>query len=101
MRSDFEKFKELICNRDFYKAHEVLEEVWYPHRKERSAKILALKGFINASVAFELHKRGKKEKALQVWKTYIKYKPHIAESKEEIFLELERFLDAYGDKLLS
>lgn len=57
----------------FYDAHESLEKIWFPRRFENSDEIRLLKGFINASVSFELAKKGKAEASAKVWKTYIKY----------------------------
>lgn len=80
----------------FYDAHEVLEDAWYPKRFEKSAEVLLLKGFINASVSFELMKQGKIEPSKQVWKTYLKYRQLLfkTSSKEiqayyQIFLHIE------------
>ena len=58
----------------FYDAHEDIEEVWFPRRFEDSNEVKLLKGFINASVSFELHKRGRSEASKRVWKNYLKYR---------------------------
>lgn len=80
----------------FYDAHEVLEELWYPKRLEKSPDILLLKGFINASVSFELLKQGKVRPSIAVWKTYLKYRQllfKISSTKirfyYKIFLQIE------------
>jgi len=88
----------MIEEEKFYEAHEVLETLWFPKRKIKDRKTLILKGFINASVALELNKRGKREGALKVWKNYIKYKIFI---KEEIFKKVEKVLDECYEKYLS
>ncbi len=80
----------MIEKEQFYKAHEVLEEIWFPRRKTKDDETLILKGFINASVALELNKRGKREKALKVWKTYEKYKILI---ETEPFAKVAKILD--------
>lgn len=69
----------------FYDAHESLEVIWFPRRFEDSNEIKLLKGFINASVCFELVKKGRKEPAKKVWKNYLKYKPllHKVESEHQ------------------
>ena len=41
---------------------------------EDNDEIRLLKGFINASVSFELLKRGRPEASQRVWKNYLKYK---------------------------
>ncbi len=71
------KFKDLIDKQKFYEAHEVLEELWFPKRKSKDPDTLLLKAFINASVSFELKKRGKTMQAKKVWKNYEKYIEHI------------------------
>lgn len=67
----------LLCLREerFYDAHEVLEAFWFPRRFEKTDDVLLLKGFINASVSFELIKRGRPEPSMRAWKTYMKYLP--------------------------
>lgn len=59
----------------FYDAHEALEEIWFPRRFEDSDEVKLLKGFINASVSFELYKQDKIPQSKKVWKNYIKYRP--------------------------
>lgn len=61
----------------FYEAHEDLEALWYARRFEDSDEVKLLKGLINASVSFELRKKGKLEPSERVWKNYLKYKELI------------------------
>ena len=68
-----ESFRACLQSERFYEAHEVLEALWFPRRFERNAEVLLLKGFINAAVSFELHKRHRFERSDQVWRTYQKY----------------------------
>jgi len=67
----------LLCinQRRYYDAHEALEEIWFPRRFEEDNEVKLLKGFINAAVSFELHKRGRKLQSQKVWKNYLKYRP--------------------------
>ena len=67
----------------FYDAHESLEVIWFPRRFEESDEIKLLKGFINASVSFELVKKGRVESAKKVWKNYLKYKPLLLKIDSE------------------
>jgi hypothetical protein len=67
-------FEECLAKGCFYEAHEVLEELWFPRRFEKENEVQFLKGCINASVSFELYKRGRKARAKQVWATYLKYR---------------------------
>lgn len=69
-----------ICCLDeerYYDAHVVLEDLWFPHRKLKTPEILLLKGLINASVSFELHKRGRPHKAPGPWNVYMKYRAYL------------------------
>ncbi len=91
----FSRFKSLIKAHAFYEAHEVLEEIWFPRRRQKDRKTLILRGFINAAVAFELYKRGKRENALRVWQTYLKHSAKI-ELNEMEFLHLKDFLDTFA-----
>jgi len=68
-----DEFIQCLDESRFYDAHEVLEKIWFPRRFEDNNEIKLLKGFINASVSFELAKKGKKEASKKVWKNYLKY----------------------------
>jgi len=68
------EFEKLLEEGSFFQAHEVLEEVWFRRRFEDDNEIKLLKGFINASVSFELFKRGKKKQSKRVWLNYLKYR---------------------------
>ncbi len=57
----------------YYDAHEALEEIWFPRRFEENDEMNLIKGFINASVSFELIKRGRPKASEKVWKNYEKY----------------------------
>ena len=87
----FEDFKELINNKKFFEAHEVLEKFWHTIRKTSNPYKNVYRGFINAAVAMELKKRGRKNYK-RVWLTYEKYKPLYKKKKE--FIEIMEFLDS-------
>lgn len=73
-----EKIQEYILCLDeqrYYDAHEALEAIWFPRRFEDDNEVKLLKGFINASVSFELYKQGKILQSKKIWKNYIKYRP--------------------------
>lgn len=93
---EIEKFKELINQKEFYKAHESLEELWFPIRKNKDDYSLILKGFINASVSMELYKREKKvqsKKIYLVYKKYVSYKRLDKLDNSLVFRELKQFID--------
>ena len=69
------EFTLCINQERFYDAHEALEEIWFPRRRENDNEVKLLKGFINASVAFELIKRGREKPSQKAWANYIKYRP--------------------------
>jgi hypothetical protein len=82
------KIKEFINCLDeqkFYEAHEALEEVWFPRRFEESNEVKLLKGFINASVSFELLKKGKVQQSKKVWLIYLKYRQLLYKTDSEYF----------------
>lgn len=72
-----EEFIYYLKEERYYDAHEALEEVWFPRRFEKNKEIQLLKGFINASVSFELLKRGREEQSKKVWANYLKYRVHL------------------------
>ena len=56
-RQALENFIVSLNEERFYDAHEDLEAIWFPRRFEDDDEIKLLKGFINAAVSFELHKK--------------------------------------------
>jgi len=64
-----------INEKRYYDAHEALEEIWFPRRFEDNNEMRLIKGFINASVSFELLKRGRVNPAKKAWANYLKYRP--------------------------
>jgi len=93
------KFEEFICCLDeqrFYDAHESLEVLWFPRRFEKSYEVKLLKGFINAAVSFELHKRGRIKQSKVVWNTYLKYRPLLGKlhtPNQNLYYQLSRYLE--------
>lgn len=75
MTSNIEEFTVCLNEQRFYDAHEALEEIWFPRRFEDDSEMKLLKGFINASVSFELFKKDKKTQSKKVWNNYLKYRP--------------------------
>ena len=81
MINKIEEFQTCLDEQRFYDAHEALEEIWFPRRFEDDPEMKLLKGFINASVCFELFQQGKKAQSKKVWKTYLKYRPLLYKVK--------------------
>lgn len=92
------EFKKCLEEQRFYDAHEALEKVWFPRRFEDSDEVRLLKGFINASVSFELIKRGKVEQSKKVWMNYLKYRQLIFKV-DSIYLNDYYLLSRYIEKI--
>jgi len=94
-----EKYKTLIESEEYYNAHEALESLWFKRRFEESCEVKVLKGFINAAVSFELHKRKRTKQSKKVWKNYLKYRSKLffslPESKRAEYYALSRFVEKH------
>jgi hypothetical protein len=96
LEEKIKSFKKFIKEQKFYKAHEALEEIWFPIRKEKNELSFILKGFINGAVSLELYKRGRKEQSCKIYKVYLKYVTVNRIEKialKEEFLQLKDFMD--------
>lgn len=97
-----ESFMKNLRSANFYDAHEDLETLWFKRRFEESDEVKLLKGFINASVCFELHKKGKIKASQKVWNNYLKYRdlidrvnsPHVKRYRL-IIAEIERIKKSF------
>ena len=98
MKSKIQKFYICLEQERFYDAHEALEEVWFPRRFERNSEVKLLKGFINAAVSLELHKRDKSIQSKKVWANYLKYRP-LLYRLESPFLNDYHTLSRYIENL--
>ncbi len=89
-------YKTCIDEKRYYDAHEVLEEAWFPRRFEEHHEVKLLKGFINAAVSFELHKRGRTDQSKKVWKNYLKYRPLLQkiDTHKKEFHALSRYIES-------
>jgi hypothetical protein len=76
-----DEFVRCLDEERYYDAHEALEKIWFPRRFEDDIEMKLLKGFINASVAFELVKRGRPEPSKRAWGNYLKYRPLLLQVK--------------------
>lgn len=85
MIKHIEEFTLCLNEQRYYDAHEALEEVWFPRRFEDNDEMKLIKGFINASVSFELYKQGKIPQSQKVWKNYLKYRP-LLDTVDSIYL---------------
>ncbi|MGK0256045.1 MAG: hypothetical protein ACI81I_000654 [Arcobacteraceae bacterium] len=95
---EIEKFTNLINEKLYYEAHEALEKVWFPIRKNRDDYCLLLKGFINAAVSFELYKRNKFKQSEKIYLAYAKYVTRARIDKlcnNDEYKNLKLFIDHY------
>ena len=99
---ELNKFKQLIIDKQYYDAHEALEEIWFPIRKTKSNYALVLKGFINGAVSLELFKRGKIKQSKQIEKIFLKYttqeRLNNLENSEK-YIQLKQFLNLEFQKV--
>ena len=86
------EYKELILEHKFFEAHEVLEEFWFPRRRQKDDLTLVVKGFINAAVSFELYKRGRIKNSLKIWQVFEKYVKLLERIENKELIELEEFV---------
>jgi hypothetical protein len=100
MIEHLDEFIKCLEEHRYFDAHEALEEVWFDRRFEDDDEIKLLKGFINASVSFELRKRGREEASKRVWKNYLKYKP-LLHKVDSPFSSKYHFIAKYLDDLES
>lgn len=96
MHKHIQEFITCLDEERYYDAHEALEEVWFPRRFEDDKEVKLIKGFINASVSFELLKRGREKQSEKVWANYLKYRPFLFEIDSEFkndYYQLSRLLE--------
>jgi len=77
-------YKKLILKKEYFLAHEALEEEWRKLKKTNNNLQYAYKGLINAAVSLELKKRNKSSYS-KAWKNFEKYKNYYI-INNEIFL---------------
>ena len=97
MQAKLQQFHKLLKEEQFFEAHEVLEEIWFPKRFEKDVNIDILKGFINAAVSFELLKRKRVKQSKKVWRNYLKYRTLLYKTSptyKNHFYQTVRFLDS-------
>jgi hypothetical protein len=96
-----QEFQKCLLERRYYDAHEALESIWFPRRFEDNKEVKLLKGFINASVSFELIKRGREKQSQKVWANYLKYRPlllRVESSHKNEFYQLSRLVEEINHK---
>ena len=94
------EYKKLILEHKFFEAHEVLEEFWFPRRKQKDDLTLIIKGFINAAVSFELYRRGRVENSRKVWSVYLKFAKKIDKQSSNELKSLKIFIEKFKDEYI-
>ncbi len=94
-----DEYKNLITQHKFFEAHEVLEEFWFPRRKDKTKEVLIVKGFINAAVSFELKKRGREKNSKKIWQVYLKFS-QLIDAYDIEFQELRIFIEKFAKSYL-
>jgi len=91
----------ILCieNKDYFDAHEVLEEAWHPLRLRKDPLRNLLKGYINAAICFEHIKRDRKnsrDKAQRVLVSYTRYSDLCKEGipHEGLFFEAKTLIES-------
>jgi len=72
---------ELLNKNEFIKAHDLFEKLWRNYKddvKTRKESFI-LKGFVNASISFELYNMNREQHSKNVWDTFKKYEYLIDE----------------------
>ena len=72
-----QRYLVLLDEKEYFEAHEVLEEAWHPLRLRKDSKANLVKGLINGAIAFEHLKRNRpeaSERARRVIASYERYK---------------------------
>lgn len=95
-----DEFIKCLDEQEYFEAHEILEEVWFPRRFENNNEIKLLKGFINATVSFELEKKGRFDASKRVWKNYIKYR-QLLYKVDSAYFNKYHFIVRYIDNIKS
>ncbi len=78
-------YLKLLDEKEYFEAHEVMEEAWHPLRLKKHPLANLAKGYINAAITFEHIKRDRKnvkEKAKKVLASYERHKHLCVEGIE-------------------
>jgi len=89
----------LLDNKEYFDAHEALEEAWHPLRKKNHPLKNLAKGLINGAICFEHLKRNRQDalrKATTVLKSFERHKHLCVEGIEqyELFKESCKKIEA-------
>jgi len=94
------EFVSCLKEQRYYDAHEVLEDIWFPRRFDKCDETNLLKAFINASVSFELYKRGRVEQSKKAWRNYLKHRGLLLKVDSEYknhYYQLSRYIESINE----
>lgn len=74
----------LMNSKEYFDAHEVLEEAWHPLRLSKHPLQNLVKGLINGAIAFEHIRRNSKNASLKASKVIASFERHKHLSTEQI-----------------
>ena len=92
------EYLRLLEEKEYFEAHEVMEEAWHPLRLKKHPLANLTKGFINAAIGFEHIKRNRKNVNIKAKRVMESYDRHIHLCKKDIvfydlFLEAKNKID--------
>lgn len=88
------RFSEQVEEKRFFQAHETLEELWFPIRREKERwQVSALKGMINGAVALELARKGRVEASERVWERYRSLRMEVYPEADPAFARANKALE--------
>ncbi len=86
LEDGLKEYIRLLKEREYFDAHEILEEIWHPLRKSNHPLKNLVKGLINASIAFEHIKRNRAKSQERAMRVIVSYERHKNICREEIEL---------------
>ena len=87
LKGALKSYINLLNKKEYFEAHEVLEEAWHPLRKTNHPLKNLAKGLINGAICFEHIKRNRtdsRRKAKSVLKSFERYK-HLSVERIECY----------------
>jgi len=94
-----DRYCSLLNEREFFEAHEILEEAWHILRRAKDDRAKPIRGLINAAIAFE-HLKRERPKSFRVAKkaigAYDRYRLICKSDFRECYLIVEKLRGEFG-----
>jgi len=84
LESALKEYLKCLNEKEYFEAHEVLEEAWHPLRLQKHPLANLVKGLINAMISFEHIKRNRKNMQNKAQRVMASYERHKHLCTEEI-----------------